>query len=75
MSFFSFVDFIPYLLEKSCSNSLTSGKKKKKKKIRNAAKDDALYFETGMRAADTRGAAGADSWESRMWNVRVSGHC
>lgn len=59
-------------MEKSCSNGLTSGKKEK---IRNAAKDDALHFETGMRAAETRGAAGADPWESRMWNVRVSGHC
>lgn len=70
MTFFSFVDLIPYLLEKSYRISLTSGKK-----IRNAAKEDALYVETEMRAAETRGAAGADSWESRMWNVRVSGHC
>lgn len=30
MSFFSFVDLIPYLLEKSCRISLTSGKKEKK---------------------------------------------
>lgn len=71
MLFFSFIDLISYLLEKSCSNSLSS----EKKKIRNAAKNDALYFETEMRAAETWGAAGADSWESRMWNVRVSGHC